>query len=113
MFVLGGTFDPLIAHRGGEKQNEFNKNEFILRKMKHKTRQYLTSGGKEYVPDGRPGQHSPFARKIIEGLRSGGGSDGILTISEVFTYVEKVNPEPRHGEFGDNEPGSEFLFIKK
>jgi len=111
---FGGTFDPKIAHRGSEKPTgEFNKNQYILRKMKHKTRQYLTSGGKEYVPDGRPGKHSPFARKFLEALRSGGGEDGVLTISETMTYVERVNPEPRHGEFGENEPGSKFLFIKK
>lgn len=112
---FGGTFDNAIAQgRGAEKAEEFNKNEFILRKLRHNTRQYLTSGGKEYVPDGRPGAHSPFARKFLEALRSGGGEDGVLNISEIVHYVEKVKPEPRYGEFGDkNEPGSDFLFIKK
>ena len=112
---FGGTFDPyLTAHRGTEEVYEdVAKTEFIERKMKHKTRLYLTSGGKEYVPDGRPGEHSPFARKFLEALRSYGGKDGILTVSELINYVEKVVPQPRTGEFGNNEPGSDFVFIAK
>ncbi len=111
---FGGTFDPyLAAHRGDEQYEEVAKTEYIERKMRYKTRLYLTSGGKEYVPDGRPGEHSPFARKFIEALRGYGGSDGILTIGEVMTYVEKVVPQPRTGEFGNNEPGSDFVFVAK
>lgn len=111
---FGGTFDPYItAHRGDELYEEVPKTEFIERKMKHKTRLYLTSGGKEYVPDGRPGEHSPFARKLLEALRSYGGKDAILTVSEIISYVEKVVPQPRTGEFGNNEPGSDFVFVAK
>jgi len=110
---FGGTFDQDVAARGMDLYGGIAKEEFIKRKLKYKTRLYLTSGGKEYVPDGRPGQHSPFARKFLEALRSNGGEDGILTFAEMVGYVEKVTPEPRKGEFGDNEPGSDFLFIKK
>jgi WD40 repeat protein len=110
---FGGTFDPLIASRGADEYSNITKTDFIERKMAHKTRIYLTSGGKEYVPDGRPGEHSPFARKLLEALRSYGGEDGILTTNEIFTKVEKVVPQPRIGEFGHNEPGSDFIFIAK
>jgi WD40 repeat protein len=112
---FGGTFDPLIASSGratGIYQDVETK-EFVNRKLKYQTRMYLTSGGKEYVPDGRPGQHSPFTRKLLEAFRSYGGQDGILTLNEILTYIEKVDPQPRFGEFGNNEPGSDFLFIKK
>lgn len=112
---FGGTFDPLIAAsaRGKDQYREVTKTEYIQRKLKFVTRRYLTSGGKEYVPDGRPGHHSPFARKLLEALRSYGGEDGILTINEILSYVEKVEPQPRTGEFGNNEPGSDFIFIAK
>jgi len=110
---FGGTFDPVVASRGGAKSDNADRNLFIMRKLNYKTRLYLTSGGKEYVPDGRPGQHSPFTRNFLEGLRSYGGGDRILTVNEVYSYIEKVTPEPRHGEFGNNEPGSDFLFIAK
>lgn len=110
---FGGTFDPLIASRGQENSNHVTKSEFIERKLAHKTRIYLTSGGKEYVPDGRPGEHSPFARKVLEALRSYGGEDGVLTFGEVFNYVDRIVPQPRAGEFGNNEPGSDFIFVAK
>ncbi len=111
---FGGTFDPVIAHRGMDGDNsEISRIEYINRKMRFKTRRYLTSGGKEYVSDGRAGKHSPFARKFLEALRSYGGKDGILTTQEIISYVETLSPEPRFGEFGDNEPGSDFIFLSK
>jgi hypothetical protein len=113
---FGGTFDPHLAstHRGAPAvYAEISTQEFVERKLKYKTRLYLTSGGKEYVPDGRPGFHSPFARRLIESLRYYGGEDGVLTTSEILQFVEKVNPQPRFGEFGDNEPGSDFILVVK
>ena len=62
---------------------------------------------------GVPGEHTPFVRRFLEALRTYGGDDGVLTLSEVFTYLERVDPEPRAGEFDRNEPGSDFLFIAR
>ena len=114
--IFGGTFDPLIASRSravDAMYADISDEEFISRKQQYKTRLYLTSGGKDYVPDGRPGHHSPFARRFIEALRNYGGKDGILTINEILQFVEKVEPQPCFGEFGDNEPGSDFLLISR
>ena len=113
---FGGTFDPFIrssTHRGGMYGDELEQYEYINRKLKLKTRKFLTSGGKEYVSDGRPGQHSPFTRKLLEAIRSYGGDDNVLTLSEIKSYVEKINPEPRFGEFGTDQPGSDFIFVVK
>lgn len=111
---FGGTFDQFVASsRGQDFYTDLEKNKFILKKLQYSTRKYLTSGGKEYVPDGRPGEHSPFARKYLDALRSYGGQDGILTFNELYAYVEKSNPGPKIGEFGSNQPGSDFLFIYK
>jgi len=112
---FGGTFDQAIAHRGldDETYKEASQAEMVTRKLTYKTRRYLTSGGKEYVPDGRAGMNSPFARKILEALRSRGGKDLILTLGEVNTYIEALKPQPRAGEFGDNAPGSDFIFIAR
>ncbi len=114
----GGTFDQSIARgsdRGGadDMYGEVNTSEFLGRKLQFKTRKYLTSGGKEYVPDGRPGEHSPFARKLLEALRTYGGRDKILTLNEIVAILEKITPEPRFGEFSGNDPGSDFLFLAK
>lgn len=110
---FGGTFDQAIAHRGLEEETykEASQAEMVTRKLTYKTRRYLTSGGKEYVPDGRAGMNSPFARKMLEALRSRGGKDLILTLGEINTYVEALKPQPRAGEFGDNAPGSDFIFV--
>ena len=110
---FGGTLDPAIARtRSLEDREELTDNEFLARKLSKKTRRYITSGGKEYVSDGVSGKHSPFAARIIEALKSRGGDDQILTIGEILPYLEKIkNHEPRAGEFGDNEKGSDFVFV--
>ena len=109
-----GTFDQRIAMRGkAEDASKLLSQTDIERKLTYMTRWYLTSGGKEQVFDGGKG-HSPFAHELIEALRSTGGSDNILTIDEVLSYLEKLDdPKPRASGFGRNEPGSDFLFIAK
>lgn len=110
---FGGTFDPVIAASRGEAETETNDNEFLVRKLSQRTRKYLTSGGKEYVSDGVPGKHSPFSLKLLQALGDGGGSDHILTLSELKTYVEKLKPEPRLGSFGDDKQESDFVFVTR
>ena len=112
---FGGTFDPIIARSGSrgadDLYDEITTSEFIKRKMRFKTRKYITSGGKSYVPDGRPGMYSPFASKLLAGLRSYGGRDDVITLPELYNWLEKLNPEPRAGSFGTDEPGSDFIFV--
>lgn len=113
---FGGTFDAALASSRGvdeEVYKEQNSAEFITRKLTYKTRRFLTSGGKTYVSDGIPGKHSPFAKNFVEALRSRGGKDGILTLPEMYSYVERLKIQPRFGEFGDNAPGSDFVFVAK
>jgi len=73
----------------------------------------LTSGGKEYVSDGIPGKHSPFASKFIESLRSSGGTDRVLTLQELITNMEVLKQVPRSGSFGEDQKQSDFVFIAK
>jgi hypothetical protein len=51
--------------------------------------------------------------QLLEAFRSRGGKDLILTLGELNTYVEALKPQPRAGEFGDNAPGSDFVFVIK
>lgn len=112
---FGGTFDQAVAYRGMEDEvyKEASQAEIVTRKLSFKTRRYLTSGGKEYVPDGRPGMNSPFARKLLEAFRSRGGKNMVLTLGALTTYAEALKPQPRSGEFGDNAPGSDFVFVAR
>jgi hypothetical protein len=109
---FGGTFDPVMARSRGNDA-EASPEELIVRKLSHKTRKYLTSGGKEYVSDGVAGSHSPFAAKLLEALKSNGGEDRILTIAELQASLERLKQVPRFGSFGDDEPLSDFVFIMK
>ncbi|MBN2731570.1 MAG: caspase family protein [Balneolaceae bacterium] len=118
----GGTFDQRISEASfrSEQQDDplyqnIALNDFIERKLEYGSRLYMTSGGKERVPEGRPGQHSPFASRFLEALRSNGGPDGggILTFAEIKQYVAKLTPEPRAGTFGNSEPGGDFIFINQ
>jgi hypothetical protein len=110
---FGGTFDPVVARSRGMELDEATNAEFLVRKLSRRTRKYLTSGGKEYVSDGVPGKHSPFALKMLQALGDGGGGDHILTLSELKAYVEKLKSEPRLGGFGDDQPDSDFVFVAK
>ena len=113
---FGGTFDEEVAgarNLDDETYTSPSQSEIISRKLKFKTRKFLTSGGKEYVSDGIEGRHSPFARQFIEALEKGMGSDGILTTTEIMTYVEMIKTVPQFGKFGADQLGSDFVFVVK
>ena len=102
--VFGGTFDPEVA-RAGAKANTTEKGQ----SFSYKTRKYLTSGGKQYVPDGRPGHHSPFATVLLGALKT---TTQQITSKEMFEQVKDLKPRPQSGTFGNNEKGSLFHFYK-
>lgn len=111
-----GTFDRRVgqaASRGAESSTTLQLPDLFANKMALPTRKYITSGGKDYVPDGTPGHHSPFAAHFLEALRSYGGKQGFLTFNSILASVEQTKPSPYWGEFGDNEPGSDFFFVSK
>jgi Caspase domain len=110
---FGGTLDPVIASSRGADMAEVSVNQMLSRKWSHRTRKYLTSGGKEYVSDGIADKHSPFAGKLIESLRSYGGDDRILTLTELQGNMEKMKQLPRFGSFGTDEALSDFVFVGK
>ncbi len=110
---FGGSFDDNVGARAldDDTYRAPSQSEIIMRKLKLKTRKYLTSGGKEYVSDGIAGRHSPFAKQFIEALEKGMGSDGILTLNEIMTYVETLKTAPQYGKFGSDQIGSDFVFV--
>jgi len=112
---FGGTFDEELGSND-QKESGFGGRvsaEMVTKRLSYKTRKFITSGEKQYVSDGIQGQHSPFARALLEALRSSGGDDGILTLREITPYVSKLKIKPRAGEFGDNVPGSDFIFVSR
>jgi hypothetical protein len=109
---FGGTFDPVLAGTRSVYEED-NTNEYLVKKLSKKTRKYLTSGSKEYVSDGVSGHHSPFTVKLLEALKSNGGDDRILVLDELKLYMEHLSTTPRFGSFGEDEQGSDFVFVVK
>lgn len=112
---FSGAFDPKMSP-GGARSDPYQKitrDELITRKLKLAVNKWITSGSREYVPDGVPGRHSPFARQVLEALRSYGGETGVLTTSALLSSVQQLRVQPRYGEFPDSDAGGEFLFITK
>jgi uncharacterized caspase-like protein len=117
---FGGTFSAPIGSGGARGDDAAyrtaDRRELIGRKLQYKARLYVASGGREYVPDGRPGRHSPFASRFLEALRGRGVEDGVLTMAGLRAVLERIAPpapQPRAGSFGDDEPGSDFLFVAR
>jgi len=112
---FGGTFDPVLAKaRAEDAMDEAADQQYLVKKLTRRTRKYLTSGSKEYVSDGIPGKHSPFAEKFILALKEiGGGTGRILSLLELQTYFLKLPTEPRFGSFGNDDPASDFVFVAK
>jgi len=112
----GGAFDARVtkwADQRGDEYADVAPEKYIQRKLQIKGRLYLTSGQITTVPEGKAGQHSPFARRFIESLRSYGGKKQLVTATSIAVDVSKLEPEPRFGEFGDSAPGADFLFIPR
>lgn len=106
----GAYFDHRSAPRYLDAEVErIGKDVFIERKSIYKSRQFLTSGGNEYVPDGKPGSHSPFATKFIETLESG-KNKGYLTLIDFVDHMRMISTQPRYGSFGSHHPDGEFVF---
>jgi len=105
---FSGTFDPGWWSKSGfGRPGELSEGERLLAEHeKYKTRKFFTSATEVESPD-----DSKFAKKFLEGLRSRGGRDGILTSTELFTYLEQASPKPHAWDFGDYDPGASFLFI--
>jgi hypothetical protein len=112
---FGGLFSGQLGsagHRGDEQVYAgLSAQEYAARALGYRTRQYLTSGGKEYVPDGRPGYHSPFASRLLELLRRGATSGRYVSLVQLRAAVEDLNPQPRAGGFGEDEPGSDIVLL--
>jgi formylglycine-generating enzyme required for sulfatase activity len=107
-----GTFDPNWFNRPksyGSRPGELDPIAKLQANYDGKnTRMFFTSATEVRSPE-----ISSFAKKLKEGLLSGGGVDGILTSTELFTFLELSSPRPHRGEFERDEAGSAYLFFSQ
>ncbi len=113
----GGTALSAVGPRGDQYlPKPIARIETVIQKLEsYPTRKILTSGGKEYVGDGVPGHHSPFARNFLAALGDFGDPGTFFDIFEVYgklnKYRDPKDAEPQFGSFGrDLRPG-DFYFI--
>jgi hypothetical protein len=114
---FSGTFDRRIADGGmrgvpTDSYTHATLPELLARKEVKRTRRYFTSGGNEYVPDGRPGHHTPFISALLVTLNRAADNKGYATLNDIQQGFDTVEPEPRWGDISDdNDPSSDFLLL--
>ena len=119
----GGVFDDAVL--GKQRDNPAaaitNRNviELLKDKAQYTTRKVLSSVGKESAFDGKAGKHSPFAAYLLKILNARGGTEGIVTLSDIYALLQKASLNetevlkisPHMAGFGENDPLSEFILI--
>ena len=99
-------------HRGADIYQKADVAELRSKIGGIKSRYYITSGNKEYVADGAPGKHSPFASFLIDGLSQGVTNKSVyLTYNDLVTFIDQIKTStPTHSSYGESEPGGNFIF---
>lgn len=111
----GGTFfnkqhaNPYFDYA----KTEADVRNFVRHKRTTLTRMFLTSGRKEPVFDGVPGENSPFATKFVQALMERGGKKPVITLTEIAGYMHYLPSTVKYGTFRPHDPGSDFVFEYK
>lgn len=77
--------------------------QYLATKESVVTRRYIAAG------TGRVPDQSVLTKGLLEALRSRGGSDSLLTLDEIISYLNNETPRPVTGTFGQDEAGSDFV----
>jgi uncharacterized caspase-like protein len=107
--VIDACFSGALATKRSDPKRDItytaDKKLDALRRNKDKrTLIFLTSGAKEYVPDGKPGAHSPFAFQFIRALESDEAQNGIVTFRDFMEYADQVQGAPQPSTAGSPMP---------
>ncbi|CAN5241600.1 hypothetical protein BH09BAC5_BH09BAC5_06560 [soil metagenome] len=109
-----GTFDEDVfastRELAPEANAQMNRLRMINEKMHYQFKAYIASGITP-VSDGKPGEHSPFMKEVLECLRKGYSENSIITFYAISAAVGTITtPVPRCSIIS-KEPGGDFLFI--
>lgn len=110
---FSGTFSDEIALKGnpGHRPGQTDwPEEYIRSSLQYRSRIFMASGAKVRTPD-----ESAFAAQFLAALRTYGGDDFLINITELWSFVQRARPKPCVIPFGGgdtaNEPGADFFFI--
>ncbi|HEX4875090.1 MAG TPA: caspase family protein, partial [Chitinophagaceae bacterium] len=91
----GGVFDENVLGKTRDNPAASITNRNVLQLLKDKsplvTRKVLSSVGKESAFDGKAGKHSPFATYLLKILNARGGTEGIITLSDIYALLQKAS----------------------
>jgi len=115
----GGVFDQT---RSDPVQSITNRNvrQFLVDQSQYKCRKFLSSVGTEEAFDGKPGDHSPFVKLLLQVLSARGtNTNGIVTLSSIYSVLQTAGMNetatlkisPKTNGFGSDNPLSEFILI--
>ncbi|HRI17113.1 MAG TPA: caspase family protein [Burkholderiaceae bacterium] len=114
---LMGQFQTRAA--GDERTAQFDSEIFLARDLaSRRVRQYLAAGGEDQeVLDNGPARLSWFTYFLLKGVEPGVASrraSGLITFSELASYVQALSANPKHTPaFGSlaGHRGGEFLLL--
>ena len=114
---MAGTFFESFSVRGTPLEASA-KNLASLQNMASGKKFYkgISSGGKEYVEDGKPGQHSPFASIFLTTIWNKAFNKGFVTADEIIAELKSNPPASTlvsEGRFHYSDPFSHFIFERK
>jgi hypothetical protein len=114
---FAGSFFDQNAVRGTPQ--EIGSEKLLLLKNMATNKAFykgISSGGKQYVEDGKAGQHSPFARSFISTLSNTALRKNFVTADEIIGELKSNPPGTTavcEGNFQYSDPLSHFIFELK
>ncbi|HPG11899.1 MAG TPA: caspase family protein [Chitinophagaceae bacterium] len=114
---FAGSFFDNNGLRGNPKEIDA-RNLTYLKRTSSNQRFYkgISSGGKQYVADGKPGQHSPFAGSFMRVLYNKALQKNFVTADEIIGEIKSNPPAATaicEGNFNYSDPLSHFIFELK
>ena len=115
----GGAFNQKRSDPGKTIANR-NVRQFLVDQSQYTCRKFLSSVGNEEAFDGKPGDHSPFAKLLLQVLNAKGKeTNGIITLSDIFSVLQvssmnetaTLKISPQKDGFGSDNPQSDFILI--
>ncbi len=116
----GGVFNQKRSDPAAKAIANRNVRQFLVDQSQYICRKFLSSVGSEEAFDGKPGDHSPFAKLLLQVLNAKGKeTNGIVTLGNIFAVLQTASMNetatlkisPQRDGFGSDNPQSDFILI--
>ena len=116
----GGVFNQKRSDPAAKTIANRNVRQFLVDQSQYICRKFLSSVGSEEAFDGKPGDHSPFAKLLLQVLNAKGKeTNDIVTLGNIFAVLQTASMNktatlkisPQRDGFGADNPMSDFILI--